>query len=199
MIYLIYIDFDGDNEECSIILKLGKEYGLNMSEILNRTNDNLLTRARSTAMPQEPAATFEIDEPAETTTTEYDLYFRALHWLLLDGKLALQAVQSANEIIRYFLSTKRIYLVKQLFDSIPENIYERIVLLGTEGRPGVEEFDLHRQVMLIFSEFKYWQELIDSKPIDNGKLKELQGIYRWRDQVEVSVFVIGRKNYAVLD
>lgn len=146
-----------------------------MHAILLTTNTNLLKRAIANASPLPPkpsvraattTAEFEIEAVASAATDEqYDLFFRSLHWLLLDTSLALQAVESANEIMRYFFSLKKLYLVKQVFDLIPESTYEMIVLTG-RVLPEIIEFDLHRQVMLVFMHYQEWFKLVQSKPED---------------------------------
>lgn len=161
-------NFDGDRAECIVINKLGKEYNLDMAKILKNTNYNLLTKALQSTKPSR--SNQFLVAPPENGDCNYDLFFRALHWLLIDDKLALSSIQSANAIIRYFYGYRRIYLVKQLFDMIPQSTYDRLLLeykKGYEQTKAIDEFDLHRKVMLIFTKYKEWEDLIQSKPVDS--------------------------------
>lgn len=93
-----------------------------------------------------------------------------MHWLSIDDNLALTAVQSANTIIRFFCTHRKIYLVKKMFDLIPQSIYDRLMLeydMGGEQAKTIDEFDLHRKVMLIFTKYKDWESLINAKPKDS--------------------------------
>lgn len=159
-------NFDGDREECIVINKLGKEYNLDMAKILKNTNNNLLTKALQSTKPFISDQFLIAPPPVDCN---YDLFFRALHWLLIDDDLAISSIQSANATIRYFYGYRRIYLVKQLFDMIPRSTYDRLLLeyrrSGAQTK-AIEEFYLHQNVMLIFTKYREWEELIQSKPVD---------------------------------
>lgn len=204
-------NFDGDRAECIVINKLGKEYNLDMAKILKNTNHNLLTKALQTTKPSLYNNQFLIAPPpppsrplaaAASGDCNYDLFFRALHWLLIDDDLALSSIQSANAIIRYFFGYRRIYLVKQLFDMIPPSTYDRLLLEYKKGRAqtkAIDEFDLHRKVMLIFTKYKEWEVLIQSKPVDSGSFDDYRSIIEWRDEAEKQTIAMENNILAVLE
>lgn len=153
-------NFDGDMEECKILCKLGKEVGLDMQKILVRTNTNLFTKAVAQNIPS--SKSFEITPHMDE---RYNMFFRALDWLLVDGDLVLQAIQSANDIIVYFFSQRKIYLAEKVFAIIPLKVYQRLVL--DSKHDAVCTFDLNRRLVTLFTKYPEWETLVVSQPSDS--------------------------------
>ncbi|KAI7888136.1 107-domain-containing protein [Mucor mucedo] len=170
-------EFDGDREECRVLCQLGKEVGLDMPMILIRTNNNLYEKAVAQKIPG--STTFNM---RPITDTRYDMFFRALDWLLVDDELIPEAIKSANELVNYFLSQRQIQLAEKVFETIPSYLYEKLVLCWKDE--AVCTFHLNQKVVNVFLEYPSWETLLSSRPKDSGSLKDLQDIYAWRDELE---------------
>lgn len=147
-------------EECTILGKLGKEVGLDMLTILVRTNMSLFEKAVAQNIPS--SKSFEIT-PNEDP--RYDLFFRALDWLLVDDNLILEAIRSANETIIYFLSKRKIYAADKVLDAIPPTVYQKLVLKSRDEN--VSALDLNRRVIMFFKMYPEWENLLASPPTDS--------------------------------
>lgn len=164
-------NFDGDDEECSIVLQLGKEYGLDMPDILQFTYTHLFKKAISFA-PNKVSAktpdTLDLELEGEITK-DYAVFIQAIKWLTFDESMCIQAFQAANMTIRYLLGIYKIYLVQEIFKLFTDVMIERMSFEAknhTNSQTILIEFDSHRSLMNSFIEYDNWEKLLENGPKD---------------------------------
>lgn len=134
-----------------------------MHDILLTTSKSVLTKAFAQTIPL--SQTFEVTPP-QNNSKQFDLFFRAIEWLLLDQDLALETIKSVNEIVLHFFAYRKIYLVERMIDMLPEWVYNQLAKEDKMSDQAMNEFDLNRKVMLLFSHYHEWEMLIKSEPED---------------------------------
>lgn len=164
-------NFDGDDEECSIVLQLGKEYGLDMPDILQFTYTHLFKKAISFAPNKVSAKTpenLELQLEGEVTK-DYAVFLQAIKWLTFDESMCVQAFQAANMTIRYLLGIYKIYLIQEIFKLFTDAVVQRMSFEAKQNfnsRKILAEFDLHRCLVNSFLEYGDWEQLIENEPKD---------------------------------
>ncbi|KAI8053652.1 uncharacterized protein B0P05DRAFT_479671 [Gilbertella persicaria] len=185
--------FDGDDQECAILLQLGKEFDLDMHDILQYTHTHLFKKAIEQVMnPQKEKIDFKIQGEITESDT---MFFRSVQWLTLDQSMCIEAFEAANLTIRYFLGVCKIYLAQHVFDLFSDTLIERMSVASQNKMRALKiltEFNSHKKLVSLFTDFELWKQLLQCEPQDNGSVDDLLEINKWRDQVEASKY---RKSY----
>ncbi|KAI8645373.1 107-domain-containing protein [Parasitella parasitica] len=196
-------NFDGDDEECAILLQLGKEYGLNMPDILQFTYTHLFKKAISltptkvsTEVPDKLNLLLE-----EKTTADDAMFLRAAKWLTFDESMCVQAFQAANMIIRYLLGIYKIYLIQEIFGLFTDSMVEGMAAKAeqhADSQAIFTEFELHRCIVDSLVEYDCWEKLIQKAPADDGSLDSILEVYKWQDQVQKESTELSNQMFRVL-
>lgn len=164
-------NFDGDDEECSILIQVGKEYSLDMPRILQHTYTHLFKKATSLVTNTFPAKTPEkLDLQLDGDLTENDAVFmQAIKWLTLDESMCVQAFEAINQTIRYLLGVYKIYLIRAIFNLVTDDMVQSMLVKADQedsSQAIFSEFDLHRCLVNILTEYHGWEQLLKSEPAD---------------------------------
>ncbi|KAL7321103.1 hypothetical protein PS15m_000915 [Mucor circinelloides] len=196
-------NFDGDDEECSILIQLGKEYGLDMPKALQRTYTHLFKKATSLA----PNTFFtkvpeKLDLQLEGDMTESDtLFIQAIKWLTLDESMCVQAFRAVNQAIRYLLGIYKIYLIQEVFSLVTDAMIQSMSMEAEQEESSqaiLTEFDLHRCLVNSLIEYQDWEQLLESKPADDGSLESIMRVHDWSDQVQKATVDLSNQMSRVL-
>ncbi|KAL9559378.1 hypothetical protein MBANPS3_000452 [Mucor bainieri] len=187
-------DFDGDDEECSILIQVGKEYELDMPKILQHTYTHLFEKATS-------LATTSTRSSASKTTpetlnpqlegnkmTESDaIIIRAIKWLTLDESMCVEAFGAINQSIRHLLGVHKIHLIQEIFSLVTDPMIQ-FMSVKAEHDDSVQaifsEFDLHHCLVDALVGFRNWDQLLKKKPVDDKQ--RFIGLYHAGTRLERS-------------
>ncbi|KAI8326713.1 107-domain-containing protein [Choanephora cucurbitarum] len=186
-------EFDGDDEECMILLQLGKEFNLDMNDILQYTHTHLFKKAIELSSyrvvdAQKDKIEFETEGEIDKSS---QILFKSIHWLTLDEHMCVQAFEAANLIIRYFLGICKIYLAQHVFDFFSDILIEHMAVASQKtmrAHKVFKEFNAHKKLVFLFIDYKAWKQLVENEPQDNGSLEDLILIHQWKDRVEVKLY-----------
>lgn len=156
------VEFDGDKEEVSILLLLGKQQGLAMNDILRRVSSNTLQRALRESSRVKSLQYYQL-ESDETDDFAYTL-LEALVWLKSQD-LCSDLVKTANVIIRQVLGMRRLYLVERVTDVVEE--METYCAKIKDMEKEFAEYLSHKRLVNTFRLFEEWADLIQSSPQDS--------------------------------
>ncbi|KAI8380807.1 nuclear pore protein 84/107 [Blakeslea trispora] len=180
-------EFDGDDDECIILLQLGREFNLDMNDILQYTHTHLFKKAIETIVDaQKDNIEFETEGEIDKSS---QILFKSIRWLTLDEHMCVQAFEAANLIIRYFLGICKIYLAQHVFDFFPDVLIEHMAVASQKtmrAHKVFKEFNSHKRLVSLLADFKAWKQLVENEPQDSGSLDDLILIHQWRDEVEAS-------------
>ncbi|CEP17617.1 hypothetical protein [Parasitella parasitica] len=196
-------NFGGDDEECAIVLQLGKEYGLDMPDILQFTYTQIFRKAISLTPAKVSAET-----PAklnvlleEKITADDALFLRAVKWLTYDESMCIQAFQAANMIIRHLLGICKVYLIQDIFGLFTDAMIEGMTA-EAERHAGSQailtEFELHRCIVDSLVEYDHWEKLVQNVPTDDGSLDSILKVHKWQDQVQKETNELSNQMFRVL-
>jgi hypothetical protein len=185
-----HIDFDGDEEESTILVQLGKQFGLDMPDILQYTYTHLFKKALENVSYSLAFRLYLLEKTHminiyQTSTqistskpelqihgikTDEDrLFFKAIKWLTYDDSMCEEAIEAANMTIRHFLGVYKVYLAKSVFDLFSDSTIERMMYQSTQktsAQKVLTEFSLHRNLVDALTEYETWQTLMQEKPKD---------------------------------
>ncbi|KAK4517159.1 Vesicle trafficking between the ER and Golgi [Mucor velutinosus] len=181
--------FDGDDEECSILIQVGKEYGLDMPQILQHTYTHLFKKATSlVANPFTAKAPEKLDLQLQGDMTENDTVFlQAIKWLTLDENMCVEAFEAVNQTIRYLLGIYKIYLIQEIFNLVTDALIQSMSVRAEQDdslQAIFSEYDLHRCLVNGLVDYHDWEQLLKRKPADDGSLESIMRIHDWSDQVQ---------------
>ncbi|CEG67441.1 hypothetical protein RMATCC62417_03871 [Rhizopus microsporus] len=181
-------EFDGDKEEVSILLLLGKQQGLAMNDILKQVSSNTLQKAlyESSKVKSLQNYRLENDEMDDFAYTLLD----ALGWLKSQD-LCLELFKTANVIIRQILGMRRLYLVEKVTDVVEE--MEMYCSKTKDMEKEFAEYLSHKRLVNTFKLFEEWTDLIQSSPQDSGSLSDLQKVVSWRHEVQTQTEILERE------
>ncbi|KAI8975223.1 nuclear pore protein 84/107 [Mycotypha africana] len=170
-------NFDGDNDEYAILIRLGKQLGLDMADILQYTYTHSFKKAMEaapigitdmTSKTNKDPIHFELQGDI---TEEYLPFFKAIKYLLVDDKSCVvqQAFDAINMTIRYFLGSCKVYLARRVIDLVPVSIAEFMTIESkkdSNARKTLAEFKGHRNLVNALVDFEKWSRLMEQKPTD---------------------------------
>ncbi|KAI9481247.1 MAG: nuclear pore protein 84/107 [Benjaminiella poitrasii] len=199
-------NFDGDDDECAILIQLGKEHNLQMPDILQYTHAQLFKKAVAKANIK-MVDVIKTGRPVLELSGEYDrnehgLFFRALDWLMLDEGQCVHAFQAANMTIRYFLGACKVYLAKRVLDSFSKPLFQRIHSETTRNKSVVkivQEYKANVKLVDAFLDFERWEKWKQNKPEEGNTPRELVKFFEWRNEAEKLAIKISNDMTVVLE
>ncbi|KAF1797929.1 107-domain-containing protein [Mucor lusitanicus] len=198
-------NFDGDDEECAILIQLGKEYGLDMPTILQHTYTHLFKKATALATHHTSSAAKtpeKLDLALQGDMAESDAIFvQAIKWLTLDESMCVEAFEAINQTIRSLLGVYKIYLIREIVKLVTDTMIESMSIKMKHDdhlQAIFSEYDLHSCLVSVLVDYPDWEQLLKSKPVDDGSLDAIMRIHDWTDQVQTKTVDMSHQMSRVL-